>query len=53
MLVLGFGLTIAIAACGADSGGPVDPTSPDTPVGNYSITTVNGKALPVASNAAR
>lgn len=48
MLAIGFGLTIAIAACGADGGGPVDPTSPNTPVGNYSITTVNGKALPVA-----
>jgi hypothetical protein len=47
MLAIGFGLTVAIAACSSDKG-PVDPTSPDTPVGNYSISTVNGKALPVA-----
>jgi hypothetical protein len=48
MLAIGFGLTLAIAACGSDNSPPVDPTSPDTPVGNYSITTVNGKALPAA-----
>jgi len=48
MLAIGFGLTLAIAACGSDSSPPVDPTSPDTPVGNYSITTVNAKALPAA-----
>jgi hypothetical protein len=47
MLAIGFGLTMAIAACSGDKG-PVDPTSPDTPVGSYSISTVNGKALPVA-----
>jgi len=47
-LAIGFGLTIAIAACGSDGGGPVDPSSPDTPVGNYSINTVNGKTLPAA-----
>jgi hypothetical protein len=48
MLAIGFGVTLAIAACSSDSNPPVDPTSPDTPVGNYSISTVNGKALPVA-----
>lgn len=47
MLAIGFGLTVAIAACSSDKG-PVDPTSPDTPVGNYSVSTVNGKALPAA-----
>jgi len=47
MLAIGFGLTLAIAACGSDNS-PVDPTSPDTPVGSYSISTVNGKALPSA-----
>ena len=48
MLAIGFGLTLAIAACGSDSTPPVDPTSPDTPIGNYSIMTVNGKTLPAA-----
>ena len=47
MLAIGFGLTLAIAACGSDST-PVDPTSPDTPIGIYSIMTVNGKTLPAA-----
>ena len=47
-LVIGFGLTLAIAACGSDNAPPVDPTSPDTPVGSYAIMTVNGKALPAA-----
>ena len=47
MLAIGFGLTLAIAACGSDST-PVDPTSPDTPIGSYSIMTVNGKTLPAA-----
>ena len=48
MLALSFGLTIALAACGSDGNAPVDPTSADTPVGSYSILTVNGKALPAA-----
>lgn len=50
-LVIGFGLTMLIAACGSDSsGGPGGTTGPSntTPVGSYTITTVNGKALPVA-----
>ena len=47
-LAIGFGLVIAIAACASDGGGPVDPTSPDTPVGSYVISTVNGKTLPSA-----
>jgi hypothetical protein len=34
------------AACGSDSG--TGPNTPATPVGSYSITTVNGKSLPVA-----
>lgn len=38
------------AACGSDSGstGPGNPPPAATPVGNYTISTVNGKALPVA-----
>lgn len=42
-----------IAACGSDStttptGGGSNPPPPTSPVGNYSISTVNGKNLPVA-----
>src|SRR5262245_31368792 len=47
-LAIGFGLALVIAACGSDTSTPVDPTSPDTPVGSYSIMTVNGKTLPAA-----
>jgi hypothetical protein len=47
-LVLAASIVVA-AACGSDSG----PTTPDgqstnTPIGSYTITTVNSKALPVA-----
>jgi hypothetical protein len=48
------GLTVAVAAlaalgaCGGDSSSPAGPVIPTTPVGAYTITTVNGKALPVA-----
>jgi hypothetical protein len=48
--VLAFASFAALAACGSDSStGPsgTDPT-PTTPVGSYTITTVNGKGLPVA-----
>jgi hypothetical protein len=50
-LAIGVGLATLVAACGGDSpGGPGEPTGPSnsTPIGAYSITTVNGKALPVA-----
>ena len=43
--VAGFIGLVASAACGGD--GPTQPSGP-TPSGNYSITTVNGHALPVA-----
>lgn len=47
-LAIGVGLAVLAAACGGDSsGGPSEPTGP-TPIGAYSITTVNGKTLPVA-----
>jgi len=36
----------AAAACGGDS--PSAPATPKTPDGSYTITTVNGKSLPVA-----
>lgn len=48
-----FGRAIAIgmiafaAACGSDSGTPTTPEE-TTPVGNYTVSTVNGKALPAA-----
>ena len=50
-LVLAFGAALAVA-CGSDSG-PTDPggnptTNNPTAVGSYSISTVNGKALPVS-----
>jgi hypothetical protein len=35
-------------ACGSDSSSPTTPPAPTTPIGNYSMTTANGKALPVA-----
>jgi hypothetical protein len=38
------------AACGSDSSttGPGNPPPSNTPIGNYSMTTANGKSLPVA-----
>ena len=48
-LVLAFASLAALAACGSDSStGPSGPAVPTTPVGSYTITTVNGKGLPVA-----
>ena len=50
-LAIGVGFAALVAACGGDSpSGPGEPTGPSnsTPVGAYSITTVNGKTLPVA-----
>jgi hypothetical protein len=45
MLAAAFAVSL-ITACGAsDSTGP---TADNSPVGNYSITTINGKTLPVA-----
>ena len=48
MLVLGASIVVAVA-CGSDSG-PTTPggQSTNSPVGSYTITTVNSKALPVA-----
>ena len=53
LLVLLCGLAFvslaALGACGSDSpAGPSVPAVPTTPNGSYTITTVNGKALPVA-----
>lgn len=50
-VALMFAATTVLAACGGDSGtGPdtkVVPPTP-TPVGSYTISTINAKALPVA-----
>ena len=47
--VLAFASLAALAACGSDSStGPSGPAVPTTPIGSYTITTVNGKGLPVA-----
>lgn len=46
--VLAFASLATLAACGSDSTGPSAPAVPTTPVGSYTITTVNGKGLPVA-----
>ena len=47
--VLAFASFAALAACGSDSStGPSGPAVPTTPVGSYTITTINGKGLPVA-----
>jgi hypothetical protein len=48
MLVLAASIVVAVA-CGSD-GGPTTPggQTTNTPVGSYTITTVNSKALPVA-----
>jgi hypothetical protein len=35
-------------ACGSDSSSPTTPPPPVTPIGNYNMTTANGKSLPVA-----
>lgn len=47
---LAVGLALVVTtACGSDSAtGPGGANDPPTPLGAYSITTVNGKALPVA-----
>ena len=48
-LVLAFASLAVLAACGSDSStGPSGPAVPTTPVGSYTITTINGKGLPVA-----
>jgi hypothetical protein len=39
---------IGVGACGSDSSGVAGPPVPTTPIGSYTITTVNGKGLPVA-----
>ena len=36
------------AACGGSIDGPTGPPVPTTPIGSYTIQTVNGKPLPVA-----
>jgi hypothetical protein len=41
-----FAALTAAAACGGDS--PSAPATPKTPDGSYTISTVNGKSLPVA-----
>ena len=41
-----FAVLTAAAACGGDS--PSAPATPKTPDGSYTISTVNGKSLPVA-----
>ena len=47
--VLAFAPLATLAACGSDSStGPSGPAVPTTPIGSYTITTVNGKGLPVA-----
>lgn len=48
-LVLAVASLAALGACGSDSStGPSGPPVPTTPIGSYTITTVNGKGLPVA-----
>jgi hypothetical protein len=48
-LTLALAALIGVGACGSDSSsGVTGPPVPTTPVGSYSITTVNGKGLPVA-----
>lgn len=37
---------VTLGACGSDS--PAGPVVPTSPIGSYTITTVNGKAPPVA-----
>jgi hypothetical protein len=47
--VLAFASLAALGACGSDSTtGPGTDPIPTTPVGSYTITSVNGKGLPVA-----
>src|SRR3954463_4662498 len=47
--VLAFASLAALGACGSDSStGPSGPAVPTNPIGSYTITTVNGKGLPVA-----
>ena len=45
-ILLAFAALVAAAACGSDS--PAGPAVPTNPVGSYAISTVNGKAPPVA-----
>jgi hypothetical protein len=41
-------VVMAVAACGGDSStGPGSGGTPDTPVGSYALTSVNGKPVPV------
>jgi hypothetical protein len=48
-LTLALAALIGVGACGGDSAaGPTGPAVPTTPIGAYTITTVNGKSLPVA-----
>jgi hypothetical protein len=46
-LVFALASLAVLGACGGDSS-PTGPAVPTTPIGSYTITTVNGKALPVA-----
>ena len=48
-LIVALASLTALGACGSDSTtGPSGTTNPTTPVGSYTISTVNGKGLPVA-----
>jgi len=48
-LTLALAALIGVGACGSDSSsGVTGPPVPTTPIGSYTITTVNGKGLPVA-----
>jgi hypothetical protein len=40
--------TLVVSACGSDTTGPGQAPTPTSPVGNYSMTTANGKSLPVS-----
>ncbi|MEO6527665.1 MAG: hypothetical protein ABIP93_13625 [Gemmatimonadaceae bacterium] len=40
-------LVMAVAACGGDTSTSPDVQVPTTPVGSYSLSTVNGKSVPV------
>jgi len=45
-MLLAFAALVAVAACGSDS--PAGPAVPTDPIGSYTISSVNGKAPPVA-----
>lgn len=47
-LAIGLGLAAVLTACGSDGGTTGPGGGAPTPIGAYNITTVNGKALPVA-----